>query len=686
MAPTIHSAKLTLSCPLFAADFDPRNNGLLLVGGGGGEGRSGSLLDTSRRDEITEAVELNLSRDEDSVTSLAAAPVCGDATSSLVTLAGINSSVAEQKKNNNQHMRAFRFVAPRKNRAVAAPQDTEELKDEKKTKDDKDTKPEEVIIPGRAITLSQASLFRTKNGPGSSDTYQRVVRLSPWPKGKDNEKHTRIGAIATGLAASGEIVFFRATETPSETDVIGRIQLSGNEEAEDVDFASLEHDPEQTEDAKDQFRVAYTNGVDIMVGEISSSNNSSSSPEVRCIYTTPLSASGAPTRPKFRALRFLSPRTLLLLQNAPDRGGSELILLQLPTTSQSKPQILRRRKLPRTVKIGLGLDICQLGTNPQGQQQTVIAVSGSDNSIALFTLEYGPKRGYSNVRPYSTIREVHPFSMTKLAFSTFTAPSHPIGPEVGPQNVKLASVSMGNTVVVHTFPLSPFPTSSRTPRYVLAMPGPAEIWELIYSILILLFSISAICFAMLAFAEIRGGTPPFLGAAEWLPVGLRNMVAGQYVPPPPDRLTYLDTLLASRYKGTTNIPVIQTHPDSTEQEQLESLRSILDRVHNAGAAPADLETATPHDLSVIVRCHEAGHGAEESIFVETATSARHNGISDEEKLRAWTDLSDEDRNIWKQRLVDAGRWTAAEGESILLGVLFGTACRELGGAVRAELP
>lgn len=41
MAPTVHSAKLTLSCPLFAADFDPRNNGRLLVGGGGGEGRSG---------------------------------------------------------------------------------------------------------------------------------------------------------------------------------------------------------------------------------------------------------------------------------------------------------------------------------------------------------------------------------------------------------------------------------------------------------------------------------------------------------------------------------------------------------------------------------------------------------------------------------------------------------------------
>jgi hypothetical protein len=41
MAPNIPSAKITLSCPLFAADFDPRNHAFLLVAGGGGEGRSG---------------------------------------------------------------------------------------------------------------------------------------------------------------------------------------------------------------------------------------------------------------------------------------------------------------------------------------------------------------------------------------------------------------------------------------------------------------------------------------------------------------------------------------------------------------------------------------------------------------------------------------------------------------------
>ncbi|KAJ5193796.1 hypothetical protein N7491_001126 [Penicillium cf. griseofulvum] len=667
MAPTVHSAKLTLSCPLFAADFDPRDNGRLLVGGGGGEGRSGSLLDTSRRNEITEAVELNLSRDEDSVTSLAAAPLAGDEAGSLVALAGINSSVEQQKKNNNQHLRAFRFEVPQKTTA----------EDSKKAK--KDTKSEEEVIPGKAIALSQASLFRTKNGSGSSDTYQRVTRLSPWPKGKDgNKKHTRIGAVATGLAPSGEIVFFRATETPSEKDIIGRVQLGGNEEAEDLDFVNLEHDLEKTDDAHGRFLVAYTNGADVMAGEISSSSRSNSSPDVRSVYTIPLPASGARTaRPKIRALRFLSPKTLLLLQNAPSRGGSELVLVQLPSAKSSKSKILRRRKLPRTVKIGLGLDICQLGTNPQGQQQTVIAVSGSDNSIPLFTLEYGPNRGYSNFRPYTTLRDVHPFSMTKLTFSTFIAPAHPVTPDIGPQNIKLASVSMGNTVVVHTFPLSPFPTSSRTPRYVLVTPGPAEIWELVYSIIILLFSISAICLAMLAFSEIRGGTPPILGATEWLPDSIRGAIAREYVLPPRDKLTYFDTLLTPR-GSNTNIPVATIVPTDS---QIESLREILDRVHRAGAAPADLEPVVPQSLSVIVRCG-AGHDAEQSVIIETAAAASGKSEQFEEKLKAWKDLSASEQSVWKQKLVDAGRWTVSEGESVLLGVLFSEACGGLGRAVR----
>ena len=609
-------------------------------------------------------MDLKLSRDEDSVTSLVAVPVVGEA-GSLITFAGINSSVEQQKRNNNQHLRAFRFEAPRKS-----------------GQEKKESKSEGKVIPGSATALSQASLFRTKNGPGSSDTYQRVTRLSPWPKGKDSAKHTRIGAVATGLAASGEIVFFNVTETPSDKDVIGRIQLGDNEEAEDLDFVSLEHGLEKSDDAQGRFLLAYTNGPDVMVGEVSSSTRSNSSPEVHCVYTIPLPSSGARNaRPKFRALRFLSPRTLVLLQNAPNRSGSELVLLQLSSAKSSKPQVLRRRKLPRTLKIGLGLDICQLGTNPQGQQQTVIAVSGSDNSIPLFTLEYGPNRGYSNFRPFTTLRDVHPFSMTKLTFSTFIAPAHPVTPEVGPQNIKLASVSMGNTIVVHTFPLSPFPTSSRTPRYVLAIPGPAEIWELVYSVVILLVSMFVICLSMLAFAEIRGGTPPFLGATEWLPTSIRNTIARDYVVPPREKLTYFDTLLAPR----SDVPVAKTFHSPSNEEAIESLRDILDRVHKAGAAPVDVAITGPNSLSVIVRCGEPGHNAERSVIVETAKYAHHEHYR-EQKLQAWKDLSPPEQDVWKQKLTDAGRWTVAEGESVLLGVLFSEACGEVGRAVQEELP
>lgn len=41
MAPLIPSAKSTLPYPLYACDFDPLDSLRLVVGGGGGAGRSG---------------------------------------------------------------------------------------------------------------------------------------------------------------------------------------------------------------------------------------------------------------------------------------------------------------------------------------------------------------------------------------------------------------------------------------------------------------------------------------------------------------------------------------------------------------------------------------------------------------------------------------------------------------------
>lgn len=41
MSSSVAEAKIKLSYPIYAADFDPYNSSFLLVGGGGGEGRSG---------------------------------------------------------------------------------------------------------------------------------------------------------------------------------------------------------------------------------------------------------------------------------------------------------------------------------------------------------------------------------------------------------------------------------------------------------------------------------------------------------------------------------------------------------------------------------------------------------------------------------------------------------------------
>ena len=41
MAPELKTAKLTLTYPAYCCDFDPQDANRLIVGGGGGAGRSG---------------------------------------------------------------------------------------------------------------------------------------------------------------------------------------------------------------------------------------------------------------------------------------------------------------------------------------------------------------------------------------------------------------------------------------------------------------------------------------------------------------------------------------------------------------------------------------------------------------------------------------------------------------------
>lgn len=620
------------------------------------------MLNTSKRQEISELIDIQLSRDEDSVTSLA---IAGSKDESMIALAGINSSQAEQLKGNNRHLRSFRLEYPLR-----------------KSETQDDTTPNTEKIDGRKSTpLTQVSLFSPnftdKEGKKLArkvDTYQRLLRLSPYKA----PELSRISAIATGLAPAGEIVLFNATSHPQTSDIIGRIRLGNGEEAEDIDIIEVE-------DGK--FLVAYTDGRDICTFEISASRKSNTAPEVKTVFTIPKTL---PKKSKYRALRFLSPTAILLLQNTIDRTGSELSILSIP--AKGSGTIVRRKKLRKSIKIGLSMDVVNFGEGQNHERQYFIAVAGSDQSIETLVLDYLPSKGYGSLQVYSTLNDVHPFSMTKVCFSHYRPPSYPVTANTPPQYVKLASISLGNTVVVHTFPLSPQRTlagrETSSPRYALKAPGHSETLDTVFTTFVALLVVAISCFFLQAFTEIRGLTPSYLGATAWLPERVRSSIARPYLRDiiaaegiAPQVATAASSVAAAI---STAAPSIITghhlrdllHSRRTNNQEIKHedsssiINSIIDSLETPIPSPQLIIKHNPDEGSIYAHHH---HGQ------DSAADDDSSSIEGKHRVRKWEDLQPEQRERWRRHLSEAGHWALGEGEQVLRGIFFG----EIGGIVAA---
>ncbi|KAF2143660.1 uncharacterized protein K452DRAFT_296660 [Aplosporella prunicola CBS 121167] len=454
MSPNTSFTKATLSYPVYAADFDPYNRGYLLVGGGGGEGRSGvpnkiSLLDVSSRSTLDTVAEADLTSQEDAVMTLANLA----SKDGLITFSGINSSEKERVADNNQHLRAFQVAYPKK-------------KSQGSKKSEKQSK-------GNISFLSKTSLFTSpKNEIVKKDNYQRLLRLSPAQK-RDGG-HKRIGAIATGLNPESELVVFNATSNaPSEADVIYRIHPKEGADVNDVDIY---------EPSEGHFNVAYCTDRQVFIYDIAydfrnkRATSVTSSNEFVPAYTLPFPDvfKGGP-RPTIKYLRWLTPTHLLLCCNLPQRKGAELLVLHTHPTGPG--EVILKKKLPTRIKAAGGMDVCSLDADPEtGARQVVVAIAGHDIAIHVWTLDYsGPKTDtISRFRSCTTLQDVHPLQMTKVVFSPFYSPwppkskngSAPKRP--GPQYLQLASTSLGNTVVVDTFSLTPVAPKKPYSRYVLS--------------------------------------------------------------------------------------------------------------------------------------------------------------------------------------------------------------------------
>ncbi|KAK8213168.1 hypothetical protein M8818_002466 [Zalaria obscura] len=315
MSPPVSFTKTKLDYPVFAADFDPYNRGYLIVGGGGGPGNHGvrntiSLLDCSSRATLETVAEVQLSQEEDSITSIANLA----SKDGLVTLAGINSSEKEQKAGKNEHMRTFSVKYPKRKRAQDKSRQTEEKED--------------ASAEGSITIAGKAALFKPHPGP-KPETYQRVLKLSPARKRESGSK--RIGVIASSLAKQSEIVVFDATRTPiTPAEIITTVTLPTGLEANDIDIY---------DSGENEFSIVYCTDYDIYEQTITynfQTRKSEMTPRnPRRFHSVPAPdpRESSKGRPVYRSVRFLNnSQNVLALANKPGRTGADLSIVHLYPT------------------------------------------------------------------------------------------------------------------------------------------------------------------------------------------------------------------------------------------------------------------------------------------------------------------------------------------------------------------
>ncbi|KAF8865776.1 hypothetical protein BDZ45DRAFT_796041 [Acephala macrosclerotiorum] len=654
MAPLIPSAKVTLSYPLYACDFDPLDSSRLVVGGGGGAGRTGvgnkiTLIDTSNSTELREAAEIELSKDEDNVTSLAVGAKKDKAT---LVFAGVNSSPADVERGRNAHFRVL-GIEPTSKKQV-------------KGKDG----------PTQSISeRSRASLFQGNE----KDAYQRITRLS-----KPFSNQPQLGAVATGLARNAEIALF---DTSATSPPRSRGAVTSNKEAEDVDFIQI---------GDDEYFFAYCDEHDIYLKKISPEADDE---EPDCIYITPATRGPEkPSTPKFRAMRFLSKEFLIMLTNIHSNGGVVLQIFRIPPSGKGQCRLAQSLRLPDRITKATGLAVCNLTppaslSEPQGCTQFVVAVAGHDISLSLFKVDLQVAVGLSvitSIKPFRTLRNVHPLQITSLAFSNFTPPAHPITASTPPQYLKLASVGVANTVVVHTFPLFPVPLSmkrgqSTTPRYVVALPSTAAAFGM--GVILSFIGIALAAIFIQGILEIRGGVPVYLNARSHLPVIWQEALGKPYEFP-----SGYNNLASPDSSAESEAPKIQvraTEPETKPETEATATRedaktqAAREKAGSTGGWSSQEENgeestedetcggppkASKEQKKLANKMKNAGKWADQ---MKPGFENKHG------KGRTWSELAHHEKEHYKKALGEGVNWAEELPENVFKGVLFG----ELGGAV-----
>ncbi|CZR40214.1 uncharacterized protein FPRO_05114 [Fusarium proliferatum ET1] len=471
MASPFPRSSIQLDYPLYAVDFDPEDSTRVVVGGGGGAGRSGvgnkiTVLEGVSQTELRTAGEINLSRDEDSVMSLAVGPRKGKTT---YLYAGVNSSPDSIAKGKNEHLRILSVDPSKLRTAVGA-----------KTPD------------ANISEIARTSLFENPD----LDTYQRLLRIAG-----------STGAAATAMGKEPQLAIFDAAGAIAKL----RNVLKLDKEAEDLDIVQT---------GENEFQVAYCYKYELYLVNVGAKETS----EPQRVYVMP---DDHGERPAFRAIRYLSPHFLVAASNLPKRSGVVIQALRLPKDGQPDARLSINARIPKKIS-ATALAVANLSPpasplNALGDTQFIIAIAGHDSSISLYTLEHttgGTVELLAKMWHLHTLKEVHGTdNITGVAFSHFQTPKN----NLRQQYIKLASTSLQKTVAVHSIPLAKH--VDKSPRNPKGPPRPVRYVTAMKSRgvssrgLGITMAIMALIMALVAqtVLELYGGSRPVLGVQKIFP-------------------------------------------------------------------------------------------------------------------------------------------------------------------------
>lgn len=312
------------------------------------------------------------------------------------------------------------------------------------------------VVTGTSSNSASISLL-SKNEIFSSTTevesYQRLLCT----KGS-------LAAIASGgglaLTTNSEIVVIGVPDLGLKR----RIRLPGNDEAADLDLSEGDG------------LLAYCTTKDIFI--TSTNGKDDDAPTMLAWQATP------PIQGNLRSVRFCSSqKRIVVALNYPQRAGSELLLID----ATGSGRILARKKLHRNIRAATGMDAISLGPHQQ-----IVAVAGADQTVEILIVEN------DKIEAVKTFRDVHPFQITKVVFSP--VPRSSSGEK--PHTIRLATTSMGNTVVVFTLPVV-----SEGDRHWSLFRGSSVAKQTVFSVLLSLIGVVIFAAALQLMFEARAGLP-----------------------------------------------------------------------------------------------------------------------------------------------------------------------------------